>query len=137
MLLNDIEKIAGSVNKNTEKESKVPIVDTTNYNNIVHTNHKYQKKLKNGLGESCDKTSFEKFIDNDMDNIRYLNWNQIPISYKHMYLRNYIKTDNSLEPEEKILLLEKITLSNTNTPGIVKYSKKNGLISKMNYDVLT
>jgi hypothetical protein len=118
------------------KVSKVPLIDESNFNNIVHTNKVYQAKLKNGGMGACDKQTFNEFIDTDMENIKHLNWNQIPIAHKYKYMCSYIHNDTLITELEKNNLLSIVSVHNTNITGLIKYSKKLGTISKFNYALL-
>jgi len=75
-------------------------------------------------------------VNNDIQQIKYLNWTQIPISWKYRYVLDFIDSDQDTTPEEKEYYKSKTSIFSVRKKGIVKYDRKNGSISKLNYHIL-
>jgi hypothetical protein len=125
----------------TVNNVSMPLNDHANLQSILYTNDKYQQKLNKRiinkpLNTIKNSDSFDEFVNNDIQQIKYLNWIQIPISWKYRYILDFIDSDPDTTPEEKEYYKSKTSIISVGKKGIVKYDRKKGHISKLNYHVL-
>ena len=133
------------VSKIEAKDSKtrMPLTDDATLKAIMYTNAKYQKQMDRRLLHKPAQTivmttqSFAEFVNNDIQQIQHLNWLQIPITHKYKFVIDFIENDENLNPDEKEQYKSKIFPEFVSKKGLVKYDKKNGIISSLNYDLLT
>ena len=129
-------------NKNVNNICCLPLNDQANLQSILYTNEKYQQKINKRIINKplntivMDSDSFDEFVNNDIQQIKYLNWTQIPISWKYRYVLDFIDSDQDTTPEEKEYYKSKTSILSVRKKGIVKYDRRNGIISKLNYHIL-
>lgn len=129
-----------SLNNNVPKSKKKQFKETSNkmvdyqHSSIVYANDMYKKKMDKSQKKYDSytfgsKQEFDSYIDND---IKSLDWKDVPLSTKYKLIGDYIQTDDTLSEEEKIdiqLRLKELV----NTSKIISYDKKVGSIININY----
>tara|TARA_Y100000389_G_C17365410_1_gene466043 strand:+ start:554 stop:1024 length:471 start_codon:yes stop_codon:yes gene_type:complete len=127
---------------NEFKSKKLPLTDDANLKAIMYTNEKYQKQLAKRLVNKPTETivmtsqTFNDFVNHEIDNIQHLNWTQIPITHKYKYVVDYIENDKNLSDVDREYFKSKTNTTTAAKKKLVKYDKKNGIISKLNYEIL-
>lgn len=126
-----------------DSKTRMPLTDDATLKAIMYTNAKYQKQMDRRLLHKPAQTivmttqSFAEFVNNDIQQIQHLNWLQIPITHKYKFVIDFIENDESLNSDEKEQYKSKTSPELVSKKGLVKYDKKNGIISSLNYDLLT
>lgn len=129
-----------SLNNNVPKSKKKQVKETSNkmvdyqHSSIIYANDMYKKKMDKSQKKFDSytfnsKQEFDSYIDND---IKSLDWKDIPLSSKYKLIGDYIEKDNTLTADEKIdISLRLKELVNTNK--VISYDKQLGSIIDINY----
>lgn len=124
----NIDNIISSLPKKTNERKKnviMPKNESNLLNSILHTGAIYNKIDQQTYNNSfSNQNNIDEYIERDINNLRYNNWNQIPITYKIILIKEYIEDYNNHD-------LYKIAKSKC-----VKYNKKNGCIMNIDFDKL-
>jgi hypothetical protein len=143
-LVNEYDKSVKTTNKKTLNE-KQDIEEKTNklkdmqVKSIVTTNENYKNKIyKSNLNKNFEtfqtKDDFNSFIDGDINNIKNMNWKQMPLSIKIVVCKDYICQDESISNEDKDIYVSKVNSHNINL--IVTYDKLKSEIKTIDYPLL-
>lgn len=124
----------------TDKTIKPSKIQDTTFTSILHTNSKYNDKMNKQKKEDTqyitfgDDKEFLDFVENDINNIRFMNWKNIPLCHKFGLCKDFILNDESISKKTKVEYFDKINSKNINT--IVEFDRKKGNIKYIKYNDL-
>ena len=129
--------ISSNVKKPTTKPMKPTKISNSQYTTIVQANEKYKKQIYRSTKEIVyetfqNKNDFNQYIENDIDDIKKMNWKSMPICTKLLITKQYISNDISLTDSQKKEYSLKID-KNKELLNQVKYDKSSSSIVSINY----
>ena len=129
--------ISSNVKKPTTKQIKPTKISNSQYTTIVQANEKYKKQIYRSTKEIVyetfqNKNDFNQYIENDIDDIKKMNWKSMPICTKLLITKQYISNDISLTDSQKKEYSLKID-KNKELLNQVKYDKSSLSIVSINY----
>lgn len=138
-MLKNLEKYKTQLTPKEEKTKYGNTIATDQiYDNIIHTNNKYNQKMNKTLKASSIEFSssqeFESFVVNDINAIKMSSWKQMPFSVKFSLCKNYIRADEHLSINDKNEYINNLSITNVDT--IVEYDRLNNCIKKMYYNLI-
>ena len=137
-IFNYTESISSNTNnKSINKPIKPTKISDNQFTTIIQANEKYKKQIyrstKEIVYETFDnKNDFNQYIDNDIDDIKKMNWKTMPICTKLSITKHYISNDNTLTDSQKKEYSLKID-NNKELLNQVKYDKSSSSIASINY----
>tara|TARA_Y100000389_G_scaffold18894_1_gene16371 strand:+ start:3347 stop:3736 length:390 start_codon:yes stop_codon:yes gene_type:complete len=125
------------VKKSTTKPIKPTKISNSQFTTIIQANEKYKKQIYRSTKEIVYQTfenenEFNQYIENDIDDIKKMNWKTMPICTKLAIVKEYILNDNALtysQMQEYSLKIDK----NKELLKQVKYDKASSSIVTINY----
>ncbi len=129
--------ISSNVKKSTTKPIKPTKISNSQFTTIIQANEKYKKQIYRSTKEIVYQTfenenEFNQYIENDIDDIKKMNWKTMPICTKLAIVKEYILNDNALtysQMQEYSLKIDK----NKELLKQVKYDKASSSIVTINY----
>ena len=136
-ILDYTDFISSNVKKPTTKPIKPTKISNSQYTTIIQANEKYKKQIYRSTKEIVyetfeNKNDFNQYIDNDIDDIKKMNWKTMPICTKISITKQYISNDNTLTDSQKKEYSLKID-KNKELLNQVKYDKSSSSIVSINY----
>ena len=121
----------------TTKPVKPTKISNNQFNTIVQTNEKYKKQIYRSTNEIVyetfeNKNDFNQYIENDIEDIKKMNWKTMPICAKLSFIKQYISNDITLTYTQKKEYSLKID-KNRALLNQVKYDKASSSIISINY----
>ena len=119
--------------------NKVPIIQSMVYDHLIYTNQQYQNKINKSQKEiqhvTFSNNDFHQFINKSINDSKFSNWKQVPISTKKDMVHTYISNDLNITHIEKSRYLEFFKDNNLfMKKNLIKYNCKKGEISNINYN---
>lgn len=129
--------ISSNLKKSTTKPIKPTKISNSQFTTIIQANEKYKKQIYRSTKEIVYQTfenenEFNQYIENDIDDIKKMNWKTMPICTKLAIVKEYILNDNALtysQMQEYSLKIDK----NKELLKQVKYDKASSSIVTINY----
>ena len=136
-ILDYTDFISSNVKKPTIKPIKPTKISNGQYTTIIQANEKYKKQIYRSTKEVVYETfenenDFNQYIDNDIDDIKKMNWKSMPICTKLSITKQYISNDDTLTDTQKKEYSLKID-KNKELLYQVKYDKSSSSIVNINY----
>ena len=136
-ILDYTDFISSNVKKPTTKPIKPTKISNSQYTTIIQANEKYKKQIYRSTKEIVyetfeNKNDFNQYIDNDINDIKKMNWKTMPICTKLLITKQYISDDNTLTDSQKKEYSLKID-KNKELLNQVKYDKSSSSIVSINY----
>lgn len=125
-----------------KNNNKVPIIQSMVYEHVMYTNEQYKKKMNKSQKKdtqeiTLSKSDFDVFLDKSIDDSKFSHWKQVPLSIKSKMVIQYITNDLNINDSDKSRYIDLFKDHNLYLKKqLIKYSCKNGVISKINYDLL-
>ncbi len=87
--------ISSNVKKSTTKPIKPTKISNSQFTTIIQANEKYKKQIYRSTKEIVYQTfenenEFNQYIENDIDDIKKMNWKTMPICTKLAIVKEYI-----------------------------------------------
>lgn len=136
-ILEYTEFVSSNIKKPITKPIKPTKISDSQFTTIIHANEKYKKQMYRSTKEIVyetfeNKNDFNQYIENDIDDIKKMNWKTMPICTKLSILKQYILNDISLSDTQKKDFILKID-TNKDLLHQVKYDKSSSSIVNINY----
>lgn len=136
-ILDYTDFISSNVKKPSTKPIKPTKISNSQYTTIIQANEKYKKQIYRSTKEIVyetfeNKNDFNQYIDNDINDIKKMNWKTMPICTKLLITKQYISDDNTLTDSQKKEYSLKID-KNKELLNQVKYDKSSSSIVSINY----
>ena len=128
---------SNNIIKPTTKPIKPTKISNSQFTTIIKANEKYKKQIYRSTKEIVyetfeNKNDFDQYIENDIDDIKKMNWKTMPICTKISIIKQYISNDNTITYAQKKEYSLKID-KNKELLNQVKYDKASSSIVSINY----
>lgn len=138
------DKLNELLHKSTQNTSysnnnKVPIIQSMVYDHLMYTNEQYQKRINKSQKEidrvTFSNDDFNQFLEKSINESRFSNWKQVPISTKKELVNTYITNDLNIKNSDKSIYLDFFKDHTVfMKKNLIKYNCKKGEISNINYN---
>lgn len=139
-MISSLQNIQNNIKVNHKEKKNIEPnkIQDTILTSILYTNTKYNDKINKQKKEDIQSITFNNdqefldFVDKDMNNIRFMNWKNIPLCHKLDLCKEFILNDESIKNKNKYI--DKINCNNIN--NIVEFDKNQGYIKYIKYNLL-
>jgi len=138
-ILDYTDFISSNLQKPSTKAIKPSKISNNQFTTIVQANEKYKKQIYRSTKEIKyenfeNNNDFNQYIENDINDIKKMNWKIMPICTKLLITKQYISNDNTLTNAQKQEYCLKID-KNKELLNQVKYDKTSSSVISINYSV--